>query len=132
MMLTCDKPEIGLGDTLTLTARILNTTTEPVGGKIRIKGIPDDWRIELVEGLDSIYGLEFGEIHEVTFGVSVTSKPDYDSRITYTESSEMQHMDFAISPYVILDDDGTREDAKLDDVAHSLPTTVTLKTKTQE
>jgi hypothetical protein len=132
MMLSCDTPEIGLGDTLTLTARILNTTTEPVNGVIRVKGLADAWHVEVAEGATAVEALGFGKSLKVVFKVKVDSEPAYESRITYTESSEMQHMDFAISPYIVLGSDRSPGDAKLDDVAHSVPTAIILKVKTEE
>lgn len=132
MMLTCDKPEIGLGDTLTLTARILNTTAEPANGIIAIKGLSDDWHVEVAEGSTTVDSLGFGASQQVVFKVKVDSEPAYESRITYTESSEMQHMDYAFSPYIVLGSDRAPGDAKLDDVAHSLPTAVILKVEAKE
>lgn len=132
MMLSCDTSEIGLGDTLTLTARILNTTTEPVNGVIHVKGLSDAWHVEVAEGTPAVDALGFGKSQEVVFKVKVDSEPAYESRITYTESSQMQHMDFAFSPYIVLASDRAPADAKLDDVAHSVPTAIILKVKAEE
>jgi hypothetical protein len=132
MMLTCDKPQIQLGESITLAARILNTTTKPVNGTIRVKGLSEAWPVDVVNGAVAVKELGFGQSQEVTFSVRIDSEPAYESRITYTESSEMQHMDYAFSPYIVLDGDGASGDAKLDDVAHSLPTAVTLKVKAKE
>ncbi len=132
MMLQVDKPEIGLGDTITLTARILNTTPQKVSGKIQLKGLSDAWEVELVKGSADVDDLAFGKSQEVTYKVKVDSEPDYEPRITYTENSEMQHMDYAFSPYIVLDSEAAAADARLEDVAHSVPTAVNLKVKAKE
>ncbi len=133
LSLVSERETIKLGETLTLTARALNTTTTPVSGTLRLKGLPEAWQVSVVSGRERVDNLAFGETQQVTFKVLADTEPVYQSRITYTERSEMQHMDYAISPYLILDTAPRSEhDIDLSRVAHSIPTAVTLQVKVQE
>ena len=132
LMVQSDKQQIGMGETLTLTASILNTTPNPVSGKLVIKGLADGWGVEVVEGEADVKGLAFGETQQFTVRVKVDSKPDSLPRMTYTERSEMQHLDFGIIPYVVFSTDGQPPADSLEGVAHSIPTAIILQIKAEE
>jgi Glycosyl hydrolases family 39 len=129
MMVQSDKEQIELGDTLTLTVRVLNTTAEPVSGDIQIKGLADGWPVEVIQGETAVKDLAFGASQRVVVRVKVDSKPEHQARMTYTERSEMRHLGYGISPYAVLNTIQSSVDVSLDDTAHSIPTAIILKVK---
>lgn len=131
MMIQSDREEAALGDTITLTARILNTTPEPISGTIEFKGLSDDWPIEIIEGDATVNNLAFGESQQVVVKIKLTTRPDHQPRMTYTERSEMQDLDVGVTPYVVLDTDQSPDAADLDGTAHSIPTAIILKIKAE-
>ena len=132
LMIQSDKEQVALGDTLTLTVRIVNTTAEPVSGNIRFKGLPGDWALEVVEGSLIVEGLALGGSQSVVVKIKADSTPEYQARMTYTERSEMRDQENAITPYVVLDTSGTSADDKLDNVPHSIPTAIILNIKAEK
>lgn len=71
MSLTASAERIGLGETLTLEGKLVNTTFEEIRGEPHIAGLPEGWTIEPLEQPAGEKRAAFGE--EVTYRFAVTA-----------------------------------------------------------
>ncbi len=109
--LASDAERFEVGDELRVTARVLNTTLEPVSGRVAVAGLPDGWTFEPVSpGSDRIDALAFGQERAVEFTVVAASEPPRDERMTFTDHSKLQDQAFGVSPFAILLGEGESAD----------------------
>ncbi len=87
-----------------LNVRILNTTVQPVSGKIELRGLPKGWLLRLAAGSDRLDSLAPGQARECQF--------------TFTASSLT--MQAKVSPYAVVLPESASGEIDLDQTPHSI------------
>jgi len=106
--LSTNKDTLNFAETAILTVSVLNTTLDPVSGKLGIRALPEGWEAVPV-GPTKISKLEFGETHTTRFQVKVNGIAPGGF----------------ISPYVVLEGDKYDSD-DLDSLPHSIPASIKI------
>lgn len=98
--------EVTLFDEIVIEAEIVNTTFEPVSGRLRVGSLPEDWTTAGDAEEWTVRDLQFGESHSATFTISVNSIVP----------------EGFIAPFVYLDTGGIDDPvAARDAIAHAVP-----------
>ncbi|MEQ9461504.1 MAG: hypothetical protein RIG82_11200 [Phycisphaeraceae bacterium] len=94
--LMADHDQVRPGETFTLVARVINTTGEPISGTLSLGNLPKGWTApesSVPTGL-----LATGAAKELRVAVTASNKPEPLSRMTIGATSEIRHLNHAITP----------------------------------